>query len=214
MSYVNNLIDSHLKTDVKREARKQQFLIDYKQLPVGQCIKDRELGIRLQRVSGKYQHRWKVTKNACERLVAKIAYETAFVALEPRRWLNMPVLDHLAEVAFGVAHLDPLIFGYPTTTYYPIGTSSKDPKYYHQIIIEFKNHATIVNVFFFGCVGFRLRLRGDDPCAHGPLKLHEENLDMLMLLMTFEPGKNKRKLICFKRTGCDSIEEASLNGRL
>lgn len=198
--------------DAEFESKVWNKLIhEYRWLKSGDSVSEPTLGIGLRKAQGKIQHELKITKGACERLVAKIGYETAFLLLEQDRLAAMPVLQQLAAVAMGQGRLDNQILMYPRQ-YSPVNSPPQGPKYHHQIVVSVKEIGIFIDIYFFGCVGFRLRLHGDGPIVYEPIPHSDGGLDMVSVLMTFVPGEEKGKYIFFRRDGSDKVEEHCVTG--
>lgn len=147
-------------------------------------------------------------------MVAKIGYETAFLVFDRDRLAAMPVLKHLAAVAMGHGRLDKSVLMYPLSKYSPVNSPPHGPKYHHQIIVWAEDIGNVIDIYFFGCVGFRLLLCGDSPTAYGPLPHPDGDLSMASFLMTFEPGEERRKYLFLRRDESEEVEEYSGTGLL
>ena len=74
----------------------------------------------------------------------------------------------------------------------------------------FEEYANIIDIYFFGCVGFRLFLRGDSLAALGPCPFPDGDLDMVSFVMTFEPGTNKDTIGFIRRAGQEEVEQMEI----
>ena len=141
-----------------------------------------------------------ITSEAAHRLVAKIGYEIMFYAMSgPRLSLYSDVMVHLMKVAFGVEEPRKAVFMYPRR---PIAPSNRNggAKHFHQIVIRYEDRATIIDIYFFGRVGFSLLLTGDSKEAYGPL---DDEIVLLSLVNWFKSEEEKRKFIFFQTVDDD-----------
>jgi len=200
------------KEETERIVR-DELMPKYERLEPGESVSEPRLGTRLRKAPGRIVQKLKVTEGAAQRLVAKIGYEWAFVTFDRDRLVSSAsVLEQLSTVAMGDGTLGGDILMYPLDPYSPVNAPPRGPKYHHQIIIWYEDIANIIDIYLFGCVGFRLFLRGDSAEAYGPFKHPEGDIRMFSLLMTFEPGKERQKQRFLRRVGSESIEQADLTG--
>ena len=166
----------------------------YDRLSPGDSVKVPWLDLHVTKKPCKIEHECRVTKGACQRLVAKIGYEFAWMAFTGKRRRALSTeLCHLANVAMGRGELKPPILLYPIRRYSWINEPPHGPKYHHQMIVWYEDYANFIDIYFFGCVGFRLMLSGVAPDAYGPCPSPEGDLVMLSIVMTFEPGAAKTR---------------------
>lgn len=193
---------------------KHQLMPRYDRLGPGESVSEQRLGVSLRKAPGEIHQEWKVTEGACEQLVAKIGYETAFLVFDRDRLAAMPMLRQLAAVAMGQGRLDRPVLMYPLSKYSPVNSPPQGPKYHHQIIVWLQDVHNIIDIYFFGCVGFRLLLRGDSPAAYGAFSHPDGDIDMVSFLMKFEPGEEKKKYLFLRRDRSGEVEEYSGRGLL
>ena len=195
----------------------RELMPRYNQLNPGESVSEPRLGVGMRKAPlGPIHQQWKVTEGAAERLVAKVGYETAFLILDREGLASTCAISDLAAVAMGDGHLSKLVLMYPPNTYSPVNAPPYGARYHHQIIFSLGTLGTkyFIDIYFFGCVGFRLLLRGDSPGTCRPIPHPDGDLEVVSLLMTFEPNLQRMKYVDLRRAGSEAFERYDLTGLL
>ena len=143
----------------------------------------------------KIQVQPKVTPRACERLVAKIAWEVACSFIYSERLHLLSAATELPSIALGESDFDECPLVGPTEQFSPSNSPPHGPKYFHEIVVQYQDHFNAIDIYFFGCVGFRVLLFASSPEGHGPMKTDAGNIRAHSLRMTFEPGKPRQRFV-------------------
>lgn len=181
------------------EKLSQELMWRYENIEPGESVHEPRLDMTLRKLRGEIKHQFKTTPNAAHRLIAKIALEFSLYAFNRDRLVTIPALDEIYTVALNGGELRNTTLMYPISPFSPVVTDPKEPKYFHQIILYYGDVGNLLDIYFFGCVGFRLSLREDDPSLFGPMKVDGKDVSMISILMTFEPNKPKERYL-FSRT--------------
>ena len=205
----HGLQDEEVKRIVESELNPE-----YQGLKPGESVAEPRLGVRMRKAPGKIQQEWKVTEGAAERLVAKIGYEMALQILDRESLAATSAIWDIAAVAIGDGRLDKSVLMYPLNRYSPVNDPPHGPKYHHQIIVGAQDIGHFIDIYFFGCVGFRLFLRGDSPGACGPLPHPDGEVDIVSFLMTFAPKQARKKYVHLRRAGSEKFERYDVTGLL
>jgi hypothetical protein len=179
----------------------------YRQAELGEYVSDNRIGVTLRKAPAEFESEWKTTPGACLPLIAKIGYETAFLSFDKARLLDTPDLNHLLAVAAGVAEPARRVFLYPPAS---VNDPPRKADYLHQIAIYYEFFGTVIDIYLFGRVGFRLMLRGDAPMGQGSLPDTKGAITAQCITMTFYPGKPKCRCLKVCRVGSSEADVIEL----
>jgi len=206
--YLKSELEKKGLGSIEAERLKAEAMERYSSADPGDTVMIKEHGIGLKKLAGRIQPFPRVSARACERLVAKIGYEVALTIFEPKRVLALDnTLDKLSDAAFGKGCLDETILMCPLSPHAPANEMPNRPRYFHQILVWFRDYGALIDIYFFGCVGFRLFLSGGSQDARGPLSISGECYSLLSIIMTFEPKKERRKYVHLQKLGSSDIVE-------
>ena len=187
----------------------EQLLPKYDRLCPGDSVSEPILGVRLRKAPCEIVQNLKITDDACTKLVAKIGFEIATLVFEEERRVSLPILTELADIAKGRREFRESVLMYPPERFSPVNAPPFGPKRHHQIVVWYESYGNVIDIYFFGCVGFRLFLFSEAAEAVGPFRHTEGDIHMVSFLMSFdsnETGIQKKKYMFVKRMQCEKIE--------
>jgi hypothetical protein len=169
----------------------REMIADYEKIEPGQSVWDDRLGRGLRKARAEISHEFKTEKGAGKRLAAKVAYEVLHCFLPWDRIVAMKSdFDRLAEFAkTGTGDMSHMIF-YPTPDDYRTA-----PVCRHVIKVSNVRYGVVVDVILFGTVSYRVWVKQPPPPLGGPLIFGGEALDMVGMMMSFEPGSARNKYL-------------------
>jgi hypothetical protein len=179
---------SHL-TDKQAVEYLKELITRYEKIQPGETVHDGRIGIGLRKATGKVSHKFETEVGAGKRLASKIAFEILHYFLPLDRVESVKSnLDQLATFAkTGEGNVASMVF-YPLEDDYPAA-----PDYRHTINVYYEDRGIIVDVLLFGSASYRVRINQPTGTEGGMLRYENEVLDMVGMMMTFEPDKPRMK---------------------
>lgn len=181
--------------DIEAEVARLQAL--YEGIQPGQMVTSDKLGRAFRKGRARTTYEFKVTPGAASRLIAKIAYEAAFLFLSINRLqAYLPSLRALSAHARNGEPIDDFIlFRQPTPrghTYDPA-----QARHGHTITCSYGHGFAGIDVSLFALANYRVHLlpRPDAPPVSHEAPAHNgQRVTDARMVITFEPGRPREKL--------------------